>query len=198
MRGLMVAGAACLALAACNRETPPPAAEEQAVIAPIDAPLDEEIPPPVDCTQINAVFAAFNERVPFASLRTGPAISPANAACTIGQTTGDGPGAPTIHAVNCSLYASGALDREKNAVPAKAAFAEARRQLDACLPAKWTMRDGAVPEANTNEAMIYESEDDAQRAMTGSSYTYPVQLKKVWVDTLGWRVTLDFQKEAAR
>jgi len=207
MRGLIVAGAACLVLAACSPETPPPPADEQAALAPL-AVVDEPAEPlPVDCAPINAVFAAFDEPIPFASLRSGEAqtgnrfasaFSPANATCTIGETTGDGPAAPTIHGMSCTLFSSGVLDREKNAVPAKDAFVEARRQLDACLPADWTMRDGAVPETNTNEAMIYESQADAQRAMTGSFYTYPVQLKKAWGDQQGWRVTLDFQKEAGR
>jgi hypothetical protein len=200
MRGLMLAGATCLLIAACGSETPPPPAEDQAIVTTPDATLDSDAPPPpVDCTQINAVLAAFNEPVPFASLRTGPAIAPANAACTIGESKGEGQGVPTIHAVNCTLFTSGALDREANAAPAKEAFVEARRQMDACLPAGWTMRDGAVAATNANEAMIYESEADAQRAMTASSYTYPVQLKKAWVDdgaTSGWRVTLDFQKDA--
>jgi hypothetical protein len=31
MRGLIVTGAACFALAACGAETPPPVAEEQAI-----------------------------------------------------------------------------------------------------------------------------------------------------------------------
>jgi hypothetical protein len=71
--------------------------------------------------------------------------------------------------------------------------------LDACLPADWTSRDGSVNEVDATEAMIYESTADVQRAMTASSYTYPVQLKKAWVEdgaASGWRVTLDFQKEA--
>jgi hypothetical protein len=56
-----------------------------------------------------------------------------------------------------------------------------------------------VNDIDANEAMIYESVADAQRAMTGTSYAYPVQLKKAWGEdgaASGWRVTLDFQKEA--
>jgi len=200
MRGLTIAGVACLAFAACSEETPPPVAEEQAVIAPIGATGDaDEALPPVDCTQINAVFAAFNEPAPFASLGAGPPIAPANAACKVAEAKAAVPGGPVIHALNCTLYSSGALDRAANATPAKEAFVEARRQLDACLPADWTSRDGSVNEVDATEAMIYESTADAQRAMTGSSYTYPVQLKKTWVEdgaASGWRVTLDFQKEA--
>jgi hypothetical protein len=201
MRGFMFAGTACLALAACGPEATPPPAEDQARLTPFDQIVEDEEPPPVDCTQIGAVFAAFNEPVAFASLRTGPPISPANAACTVGQTAGPGPDAPTVHALNCTVFSSGGLDREREAASAKAAFVEARRQMDACLPANWTMRDGAVPETDANEAMIYESLEDARRAMTGSFYTYPVQLKKAWVAdgaTPGWRVTLDFQKEVGR
>lgn len=199
MRGLIVA-ATCCALAACDAATPtPPPVEEPAGPAPVAQMVEPAEPPPVDCTQINAVFAAFNEPVPFASLRAGPPISLVNAACQVGETGGSG--ASTIRALNCTLFSSGALDREKNAAPAKAAFVEARRQMDACLPADWTSRDGAVAATDANEAMIYESLADAQRAMTGSSYTYPVQLKKAWVEgaagqASGWRVTLDFQKEA--
>jgi hypothetical protein len=200
MRGLTIAGLACLALAACGGETPPPVAEEQAVVAPSGATADaDEALPPVDCTQINAVFAAFNEPTPFASLGVGPAIAPANAACKVADPNAAVPGGPVIHALNCTLYSSGALDRATSAVAAKEAFVEARRQMDACLPADWTSRDGAVNAVDANEAMIYESTADAQRAMTGSSYAYPVQLKKAWVEdgaASGWRVTLDFQKEA--
>ena len=201
MRGLMVA-AACCALAACDAATPPPPpVEGPAAPAPAAQTVEPAEPPPVDCAQINAVFAAFNEPVPFASLRAGPPISLVNAACQVGETSG--PGKSAIHALSCTLFSSGALDREKNAVTAKTAFAEARRQLDACLPADWTSRDGSVAVTDANEAMIYESLADAQRAMTGSSYTYPIQLKKAWVEgaageASGWRVTLDFQKEAAR
>lgn len=200
MRGLTIAGVAGLALAACSEKTPPPVAEEQAVIAPIGASGDSDEPlPPVDCMQINAVFAAFNEPTPFASLGAGPPIAPASGACKVAEPKAVLPGGPVIHALNCTLYSSGALDRAATAVAAKEAFVEARRQLDACLPGDWTSRDGAVNEVDANEAMIYESTADAQRAMTGSSYTYPVQLKKAWVEdgaAPGWRVTLDFQKEA--
>jgi hypothetical protein len=201
MRGLLVA-AAGFALAACDAATPPPPpAEEPAAPAPVAAMVEPAEPPPVDCTQISAVFAAFNEPVPFASLRVGPPISLVNAACQVGETSG--PGASVIHAVSCTLLTSDVLDREKSAVTAKAAFVEARRQIDACLPADWTSRDGSVAVTDANEAMIYESLADAQRAMTGSSYTYPIQLKKAWVEGAagegsGWRVTLDFQKEAGR
>lgn len=199
MRSLMVAGAACLVLAACSAETPPPVADEQAGGAAGTSAVSDEPPPPVDCTQINAVFAAFNEPTPFASLGAGPPIAPAGAACKVAEATAAAPGGPMIHALNCTLYSSGALDRATSAVTAKEAFVQARRQMDACLPADWTLRDGAVNEIDANEAMIYESAADAQRAMTGTSYAYPVQLKKVWVEdgaASGWRVTLDFQKEA--
>lgn len=211
MRGLMVAGAACLVLAGCSPETPPPVEQEEVVAGPMADNADPDaMPPPVDCTQINGVFAAFNEPTPFASLRSGAvqadgrfasAISPANATCTIGETPAAGAAAPSVHAMNCTLVSTPAPDRRTNAEPAKAAFLEARRQLDACLPADWTSRDGAAPDTDADEAMIYESQADAQRAMTGSSYTYPVQLKKAWVEdgaASRWRVTLDFQKEAGR
>lgn len=201
MRRLMVAGVACLALAACGGETPPPSADDQAALAPVTEGPGDEALPPVDCTQISAVFAAFNESTPFGSLGAGPAIAPANGVCKVADATAAAAAGPVIHALNCTLYSSGALDRATTAVAAKEAFVEARRQMDACLPAQWTSRDGAVNEVDANEAMIYESAADAQRAMTGSSYTYPVQLKKAWVDdgaASGWRVTLDFQKEARR
>ena len=199
MRSLMVAGTACLVLTACGAETPPPVAEEQASGAPGTSAVSDQPPPPVDCTQISAVFAAFNAPAPFASLDAVPLIAPASAACKVAKATAAAPGGPVIHALNCTLYSSGALDRATSAVTAKAAFVEARRQLDACLPADWTLREGAVNAIDANEAMIYESAADAQRAMTGTSYAYPVQLKKVWVEdgaASGWRVTLDFQKEA--
>lgn len=201
MRDLAIAGVSCLLLAACGSETPPPVAEEQAIIAPLGATDDSDEPPPVDCTQINTVFAAFNEPAPFASLGAGPPIAPANGVCKVADAKAAAAGDPVIHALTCTVYSSGALDRATNAVAAKEAFVEARRQMDACLPTDWTSRDGATNEIDANEAMIYESAADAQRAMTGSSYTYPVQLKKAWVEdgaVPGWRVTLDFQKEAGR
>jgi hypothetical protein len=213
MRVLLMAGAACLAFAACNPETP--AVEEAAAPAsPAVMPENDdptETPPPVfDCKNIQDVIAAAAESIPFASLRgasSGPdafatSVAPAGAKqCQIGQVAASG-AMPAIHVVNCTLFSSGMTDRTKNAELAKKAFDDARAQFTACLPPDWTARDGTSNDAEANESMIYESKADAQRAMTASFYTYPVKLTKEWVEepsngkTPGWRVALDFQKDA--
>lgn len=217
MRVLMMAGAACCVLAACSPETPAPgeASAPSNVVMPEGENAAEAPPAAVDCKDIQTVLAAADESVPFTSLRTGnvslagqpqpdmftTSIAPAGAKqCQIGEVPGSG-GTQKIHVVNCILFTSGATDREKNAELAKQVFNAARTQFTACLPAHWTSRTGATGAVDATEAMIYESKADAQRAMTASFYTYPVQLKKQWVEggngeTPGWRVTLDFQKDA--
>jgi hypothetical protein len=219
MRVLLMAGAACLSLAACGAETP--AVEEAptpsvAVMPENDDPT-ERPPPAIDCKGIQDVIAAASEPVPFASLRTGNAslagqeiadtfttsAAPAGAKCQIGKIDASG-AMPAIHVVNCTLFSSGMTDREKNAERAKQAFDAARTQFTACLPADWTARDGTSNETDSTESMIYESKADAQRAMTASFYTYPVKLMKEWVEepssgkAPGWHVTLDFQKDGKR
>jgi hypothetical protein len=213
MRGLIIVGVACCVLAACGSETPAAPADApapEAVVMPENDDPTETPPAAVDCKDIQSVIAAAAEPVPFTSLRAGEAgpetfatsIAPAGAKqCQIGRIAGSG-AMPTIHVVNCTLFTSGTADREKNGELARTAFDAARAQFTACLPADWTARDGTSGEAGANEAMIYESKADAQRAMTASSYTYPVQLRKQWVEeasagkTPGWHVTLDFQKDA--
>lgn len=200
MRSSMIAATALLALAACGEPTPPPAAEETAAAPslPVAHAGSEDEPPPVDCTQLSAAFAAFNEPSPFASLEIGPPIRLLNTTCSVNEQ--DASGTPAIRALSCSVFAASAPDRATNADAALAAFADARRQLTACLPADWTAREGVGAPPDADEAMIYESRADAQRAMTATSYVYPVQLKKAWVagadgEPSLWRVTLDFQKE---
>jgi len=200
MRSSMIAATALLALTACGEPTPPPAAEVNAAAPalPIAHAGSDDEPPPVDCTQLNAAFAAFNETPPFASLEVGPPIRLLDAACSVNEQKAEG--APAIRALTCSVFAANAPDRATGADAALAAFADARRQVTACLPADWTVREGVGAPADADEAMIYESRADAQRAMTATSYVYPVQLKKAWVagtdgEASAWRVTLDFQKE---
>jgi hypothetical protein len=149
-----------------------------------------------------------NEPEPFASLRSqaesgdrfGTVVSPAAATCTLAKMEPFNPGGGDIHVANCLVFSSGMLDREAAAPKAKQAFDAARADLDRCLPQGWTSRDGSQPDANTTEAMIYESAADTKRSMDASSYLYPVELRKEWSDggranAPGWRVTLNFQKE---
>lgn len=212
MRGLIFVGAACCVLAACGSETPAAPADAPApgtVVMPENDDPAETPAAAIDCKDIETVLAAAAEPVPFTSLRSGDAgpdafttsIAPAGARqCRIDKIAGSG-AMPAVHALTCTLFSSGTADREKNGELAKTAFDGARAQFTACLPADWTARDGTSGEVGANEAMIYESKADAQRAMTASSYTYPVQLRKQWVEeasagkTPGWHVTLDFQKD---
>lgn len=216
MRSLLAVGAALCVLAGCGAETSAPeeAPAPTATVMPEKDDPAEAAPAAIDCKDIQAVLAAAAEPVPFASLRTGKvnlagrdlddafttAIAPAGAKqCQIGQLEGFGPSSPTIHVVNCTLFSSGMTDREKNAERAKTLFDNVRAQFNTCLPADWTARDGTSNETDSTESMIYESKADAKRAMTASFYTYPVQLKKEWVESggkaPGWYVTLDFQKD---
>ena len=200
MRSSMIAATALLALAACGEPTPPPAAENAAAPGePVARAGSDAEPPPVDCTQLSTAFAAFNEASPFASLEIGPPIRLLNATCSISEQKAVG--TPAIRGLTCTVFAANAPDRATNADAAQAAFADARRQVTACLPADWTLRESIGAPADADEAMIYESRTDAQRAMTATSYVYPVQLKKAWVagadgEASAWRVTLDFQKGA--
>lgn len=214
MRIILLAGAACFALAACDAPPPAPAASDvaQALDADIPAP---SLPTARSCEDIAALAAAFDEPTPFASLRTGKfklgdrelddkfttAAAPAAATCEIGVMDGFGPVPGKMHVVNCKLFASGMLDREENALKAKAVFDAAKADLSRCLPADWTSRNGSSKDPEATEAMIYETRADAERSMTASYYVYPIELRKEWADgssfgqTTGWRVVLNFQKE---
>jgi hypothetical protein len=199
MRNTMIVTAALLALVACGEPTPPPAVGDAAApAAPVASAGSDDAPAPVDCTQLSAVFAAFDEPSPFASLEVGPPIRLLDAACSVNEQKAAG--APATRTLACPVFAANAPDRATSAAAARAAFAEAHRQVSTCLPADWTMREGIAAPAEADEAMIYESRADAARAMTATSYVYPVQLKKAWSAGVGgepsaWRVTLDFQKE---
>lgn len=216
MRFIVFAGAAFFALAACD--APPPAAPVDEVAQPLDADIPAPaLPTARSCEDIAALAAAFNEPIPFATLRTGKfkldgrelddkfttSVAPAGATCEIGLMDGFGPNPGKIHVVNCSLFSSGLLDREENALKAKAVFDAASSDLSRCLPSDWTSRTGASKDPNANEAMIYETRADAERAMTASYYTYPIELRKEWSEgtsfggPAGWRVYLNFQKESS-
>jgi hypothetical protein len=207
------AGATCLLmLAACDPGTP----AEPATVA--DMTGDEALPPlptASSCDSIAKLAAAFDEPEPFASLRTGnfrlgdralvdkftTDVTPAGARCEMGTLDGFGPEPGKMYVVNCSLFSSGLLDREENAIRAKAVFDAAKLDLDRCLPDVWTSRNGSSNNAEADEAMIYETRADAERAMTASFYVYPIEMRKAWSDggtmgqMAGWQVTLNFQKE---
>lgn len=213
MRILLAASAAMLALAACD------AAKSAPVAGVADTPKAEPAaisPAARSCTDIAALAAAMAEPEPFASLRTGNAqldgqplsdtftmaVAPAGAACTTSRTSGYSPDSGLLYVVNCTVFSSGALDRAENAEKAQTAFRAARYDLDKCLPG-WKTRDGSQVEADTTEVMIYESAEDATRAMDASFYVYPVELKKAWSEggggaSSGWRVTLTFQKDTPK
>ena len=210
---VMVFGAAAFLLAACGSETPAPPADAPDVAAADDLP-EPPAPAPGSCKDIEALVAASAEPTPFASLRGAPVagasdaftttIAPAGARCQIGAIPADA-NMGAVHVVNCTLFSSGAAEREKNAEKAELAFDTARADLERCLPSDtWTHRDGSSTELDTSEAMIYETKADAQKALTARFYTYPIQLKREFVEDLssgrtpGWYVTLDFQKEAAK
>lgn len=209
---------AALALTACSpaaelpgtreiseAQTTPPAASQTGPQTAADA-----------CKDIAALAVAMEEPEPFGSLRTGKAklgglerdgsfttaVSPAGATCDLGKMEPLNPGSGEVYVANCLVFSSGMLEREANAEKAKAAFDAVRTDLDRCLPKGWSSRDGSQPDPNVTEVMIYESPADAKRSMDASSYLYPVELRKEWSDggranPPGWRVTLNFQKEAA-
>ncbi len=220
MRYLLAAGVSCLLLAACDSGAPAdpaaaPAPEAEALLEG-ESPLLAVDTSSRSCTDIAALAAAFSEPEPFASLRTGKvkldgrelddafttAVAPAGASCSMGLMDGPGEPATRIHVVNCQLFSSGMIDREANAAKAKTVFDAAARDMRACLPAEWTARDGSQVAVDSTEVMIYETRADAERAMTASYYTFPVELRKEWSEgsaraqqTTGWRVTLNFQKD---
>jgi hypothetical protein len=218
MRILLAASAAMLALAACDGGKPEDATSGGLPMAEADDPPEPHTVTPTDqsCSDIAALAAAMSEPEPFASLRTGNAslggqelsdtfttdVAPAGASCTATRMSGYSRDSGLIYAVNCRIFSSGATDREKNAEKAKAAFQAARNDLDKCLPG-WKARDGSNVDTDSTEVMIYESPEDAKRAMDASYYVYPVELKKVWSaggggESAGWRVTVDFQKDTPR
>lgn len=222
MRILLAASVAMLALAACDGAKPAEPAAAPAAPAPdaltpdVTAEVDPAsvTPSAKSCADIAALAAAMAEPEPFASLRTGKvklgdrelddsfttATAPAGSTCTMGRMDGFDPQGGSIYVVNCKVFSSGMLDREENAVKAKAAFEAARNDLTKCLPKDWTNRNGSTVEADTTETMIFESPQDVKRAMDASFYSYPVELKKEWFEGgngegPGWRVTLNFQKD---
>lgn len=217
MRLLFAASLATLALAACDGAKPAaPVAETPADLMPEVEP-SAVIPSAQSCADIAALAAAMSEPEPFASLRTGKvklgdrelddsfttAAAPAGATCKLGVMDGFDPEGGKLYVVNCTVFSSGMLDREENAEKAKAAFAAARNDLTRCLPKDWTSRDGSNTEVDSTETMIFESAEDAKRAMDASFYAYPVELKKEWSDGNraegpGWRVTLNFQKDTPK
>ena len=197
-----------LALTGCGGETP--AASTDAGAAQASAPAARD-----GCKDIADLAAAMNEPEPFASLRSGNVIQggaplddhfttdvmPAGAACKMGRMDGFGADAGKMYVVNCELFSSGMLDREENAVKAKAAFDAAKAELDKCLPAGWTPRAGNNNGFETNESLIYETAADIARRETADTYVYPIDLGKEWSDggfrgqMPGWKVKLNFQKE---
>lgn len=212
MRVTIVA-AGILALAACGGEAPASsnAAGAEQPVAPAPAPRDS-------CKDIAALAAAMNETEPFTSLRTGNVmlgdmkvessfttdVAPAGATCKMGKMSGFSDDAGQMHVVNCELFSSGMLDREENDVKAIEAFNRAKAELDKCLPAGWTSRDGGNDGDETDMSLIYETAADIEREKTSSSYVYPISLGKEWSDggfggrMPGWNVTLNFQKETPK
>ena len=225
MRIRLAASVAMFAFVACDGAkpadpatgpaAPAPAAQTPAATAEVDPAT--VTPSPKSCADIAALAAAMAEPEPFASLRTGKvklgdrelddsfttAAAPAGSTCTMGKMDGFNPEGGPIYVVNCTVFSSGMLDREENAVKAKAAFEAARNDLTKCLPKDWTTRNGSTIEADTTETMIFESPADVKRAMDASFYSYPVELKKIWSEGgrgegAGWRVTLTFQKDTPK
>lgn len=213
MRGLLAA-AGILALAGCGGEAPAASTEsgsEQAAATATPAARD-------GCKDIADLAAAMNEPEPFASLRTGNVmlgdtkledsfttdVTPAGAACKMGMMNGFGQDSGMMHVVNCELFSSGSFDREENGVKAKEIFDKAKAELDRCLPAGWTAREGNNNGIETNESLIYETAADIEREKTATTYVYPINLSKEWSDGAGrgqfpgWKVTLNFQKETPK
>ncbi len=200
-----------LALTACGGEAPAAGNEAGGQQAAAPAARDS-------CKDIAALAAAMSEPEPFASLRTGnimlgetkvegsftTAVAPAGAACKIGTMDGFGQNAGKMHVVNCELFSSGMLDREENGAKAKEIFDKAKAELDRCLPAGWTSRDGGNNGFETNESLIYETAADIERKKTAETYVYPINLSKEWSDggfrgrTSGWVVALNFQTETPK
>lgn len=213
MRVILAMGVALLALAACDQPKPAETLDTgEAPLGEIGLPVAAERP----CDDVAKLAAAFDEPTPFASLRTGnfklgdteltdkftTSVAPAGATCEMGTLDGFGPNPGTMHVVNCQLFSSGLLDREENAEKAKVIFDAARAELNRCLPEGWVPRTSTqVVDASENEAVIYETRADAQRALTASYYVYPIELRKELSDgdtpgqMPGWRVVLNFQKE---
>ncbi len=215
MRIRLAASLAALALVACDGAKPAAPAAETPPPAPVAEVEPSAVTPSAkSCEDIAALAAAMAEPEPFASLRTAKfklgdrelddtfttAAAPAGATCKLAVMDGFDPKGGKLYVANCALFSSGMLDREDNAELAKAVFDAARNDLTRCLPQGWTSRDGSKVEADTTETMIFESAEDAKRAMDASFYAYPVELKKEWsegdrVQGAGWRVTLNFQKD---
>jgi len=78
----------------------------------------------------------------------------------------------------------------------------AKADLDKCLPAGWTSRDGGNNGSETTESLIYETAEDLARKESSDFYVYPIELRKEFDEMgnlrggrpPGWRVTLNFQK----
>ena len=212
MRIALAASLMALSLAACS-----PAAETSVVA---ESPVVEAAVTPTSrrdsCKDIAALAAAMSEPEPFASLRASKAklgdrelddrfttaIAPAAATCELGKLAAFDVGGGDVYVANRLVFSTGMLDREANAIKAKAAFDAARADLDSCLPKDWSSRDGSQPDPAATEVMIYEPADDAKRSMDAGAYLYPVELRKAWsegnrADPPGWRVTLSFQQEAS-
>lgn len=209
----IAAPALLLLLSGCgpSADVPAPAESPAAETAAAAAPARD------GCKDIATMVTAMDEAEPMASLRTAKFklgerelddkftadITPAGARCELGIIDGFSPESGKLYVANCALFGSGLLDRQVEAEKAKTVFDTARAELEACLPKDWVSRDGSQPEPDSTESMIYESPADAKRAMDASFYAYPIELKKEWSDTLrdggppGWRVSLNFQKEAA-
>lgn len=212
-------GFAALALAGCDPGAPAPSMEEAASepeLSPATFATPDAAPafPAASCSDIATLAAAMTEQKPFASLLAGAAqpndgalrdirttsLSPAGGACRIGTTDGPAAGRP-VALVACSLFASGVEDRTRNAERAKTLFDAARAELERCLPEDWSFRDGSQLDPDSTEVMIYESQEDARRAMDDTFYVYPVQLRKEWAETAtafqkpGWNITLNFQAD---
>ncbi len=212
MRALLAA-TSVFALAACDGEAPAttPAAPEVGVVAP--APRD-------GCKDIAMLASAISEAPPFMSLRTGnimlgdhkvedqftTEVQPAGAQCTMGQMSGWNPGDPDTYVVNCQLFSAGVFDDEENGAKAKIAFDAAKAQLDQCLPAGWTARDGGNNGDERTEALIYETVADLARKEGSDFYVYPIELRKEYTTNgsirsgrpSGWSVVLNFQAAGAK
>lgn len=208
MRALLAA-TSLFALVSCGGETPAQVASDGGAASPAAAPAARD-----SCKDIAALASAMTEAEPFASLRTGNVmlgdhkvddqfttdITPAGAQCKMGQMKGWNAGDPDMFVVNCELFSGGVFDEEENAVKAKAAFDAARAELDKCLPAGWSARDGGNNGDERTEALIYETAADKARSEGSNVYVYPVELRKEYYQgsmrggrTPGWSVVLNFQ-----
>ncbi len=218
MRAL-IASVAVLTLAGCNAETPAQDAEAMPAGDLAATEADTATPPPRDgCKDIADLAVAISEPEPFASLRSGNVVqggeplddhfttnvAPAGASCSMGRMQGFSADSGLMYVVNCTLFSSGLLDREENGVKAKEVYDAARAELDKCLPAGWTARDGGNNGIETNESLIYETAADIERKNASDTYVYPINLAREWSDGAfrgqmsGWKVTLNFQKETPK